>query len=401
MMISDQRKSELLKLAPTDITKTFMIENFANRAKKVDGKFVMTPAKYNPTDTFYITPDEYFVKTKTLTTIGRFIYNKLIIERDFQGIIGYMNSPITGSKQNEIEEMLSEALMNDKITTDQFASYVNRIQWLGMQFNSILSPTFTEKSIMPIKKVIDRRDTLFKENETALANGDINKAVQIENELLALAKEEMKNDPAMDLYESGARGSFNNNYKAMYISKGPVFNPIDQKWDVVHNCYSEGVEKKDMPSYGNSLVTGQYSKSLGTPVAGYLFKRMNAAFQAIVADVPGSDCGTKLTLKFTITSKNKKEIIDRYIVENGKLVLLTDDNIDKYVGKTVNLRSTMYCMGENKCSKCLGERFYKVGIKNVGLVSTRASTTILNLNMKKFHDATAKLYTVDINNITL
>lgn len=401
MMISDAHKSELLKLTPNDITKTFMNENFANKAKKVNGKLVITHAKYNPTDTFYLSPNEYFVKEKTLTTIGRFIYNKLIIERDFQNIIGYMNSAITSKKQNEIESILSNALMNDKITTEQFANYVNRIQWLGMQFNSILCPTFTEKSIMPIKKVTDRRDKLFNEKKDAIANGDISAAVQIEKELLDLAKEEMKNDPAMDLYESGARGSFDNNYKAMYISKGPVFNPIDQKWDVVHNCYSEGVEKQDMQAYGNSLVTGQYSKSLGTPVAGYLFKRMNAAFQAIVADVPGSDCGTKLTLKFKITNDNKNDMVDRYIVDNGKLVLLTTDNIGKYVGKEVNLRSTMYCKGENKCSKCLGERFYKVGIKNVGLVSTRASTTILNLNMKKFHDATAKLYTIDIKNITL
>ena len=61
MQLSDTHKAEFLALKPEDITKTFMINNFANRAKKVNGKIVKTNAKYKPTDTFYLTPSEYFV----------------------------------------------------------------------------------------------------------------------------------------------------------------------------------------------------------------------------------------------------------------------------------------------------------------------------------------------------
>ena len=402
MQLSDTHKAEFLALKPEDITKTFMINNFANRAKKVNGKIVKTNAKYKPTDTFYLTPSEYFVKTKTLTTVGRFIYNKLIVERDFKDILGYINEPITKKKQSQIESILAEALLNDKITTQQFSDYINRIQWISMTFNSILCSSFTEKSIVPLKKVTTTRDKLMKDNKDAIDNGDIVQAVKIEKELIDLAKTELKTDPSMDLYNSGARGSFDNNYKAMYISKGPVHNPIDDKIGIVKNSYMEGVSKEDIPIYGNSLITGQYAKSNQTPVAGYLLKRMNAAFQALIADKPGSDCGTKLTLKFKVTPAEKKKLLDRYIVDGGKLILLTEKNIDSYVGKTVNLRSTMYCKGGAvKCSKCLGERFYKLGIKNVGLMAARASSTILNLNMKKFHASNANLYEININDISL
>lgn len=401
MMLSDANKAHFLSLKPEDISRTFMIETFAVKSSKVNGKMTVTPAKFKTTDTFYLTPDEYFVKQKTLTTLGRFIFNKFIVEKDFQKVLGYINEPINSGKYNSIEATLSEALLNDEITPEQFTNYLNKLQWITMEFNSVICASISEKSIIPIPKVINTRDKLMSDKAEAIANGDVVSAVKIEKDLLDIAKGELKNDPSMDLYNSGARGSFNNNYKAMYISKGPVYNPIEQKWDVIQNSYTEGLQKTDMQSYGNSLVTGQYSKSLGTPVAGYLFKRMNASFQAIVADDAGSDCGTKLTIKFKVTDANKNKLLDRYIVDKGKLVQLTNKNIGKYVGTEVNLRTTMYCKGANKCSKCLGERFYKLGIKNVGLTAARASTTILNLNMKKMHDSTAKLHEINIKDITL
>jgi len=83
-------------------------------------------------------------------------------------------------------------------------------------------------------------------------------------------------------------------------------------------------------------------------------------------------------------------------------VLLDGESIDKYIGKTVKLRSPMYCAGgAKKCNICLGEIYYTLGIENVGLAASKLSTTILNLNMKKFHDASANLHDIDLNTITM
>lgn len=105
-------------------------------------------------------------------------------------------------------------------------------------------------------------------------------------------------------------------------------------------------------------------------------------------DKPGSDCGTKRPIKFVITDKNKKEFEYRYIEDGGKLVCMTPDTISRYVGKEVNLRSPMTCIGKCICNKCCGELMYKLQIVNVGLTASRVANTLTKLGMKKFHDST-------------
>ena len=86
---------------------------------------------------------------------------------------------------------------------------------------------------------------------------------------------------------------------------------------------------------------------------------------------------------------------NRYIVEGSSTTLLTDENISSYVGKTVNLRTPMYCAGDRICNVCAGELYYKLGIDNVGLVSNVIGTSIVNISMKNFHDTSVKLQQVD------
>ena len=99
----------------------------------------------------------------------------------------------------------------------------------------------------------------------------------------------------------------------------------------------------------------------------------------------GSDCGTKRTLDVKLTNTIKKDYMYRYIVtDNGSLVLLTPENMDKYVGKTIKMRSPMMCVGEKICNHCAGDLFYKLGIKNAGLTASRVATTLTRLNINFF-----------------
>lgn len=144
-----------------------------------------------------------------------------------------------------------------------------------------------------------------------------------------------------------------------------------------------------------------YKYFCGTQVGGYLNKKMSAAFQGVVLDKHGSDCGTSLALEIIITASNKSQFLHRYIVVGSKLVLLDSNNIDNYVNKKVRLRSPMYCKGDRLCNKCAGELYYKLGIENIGLTSTKLAGTLLNLNMKKFHNTTASITRVNLDDIDI
>lgn len=398
--LTDSQKKELLSLKPDDITAEFMYDNMAHKTKKSE-KFTVIPPKYNTNDTFYLEKNEYFNTERVLTNVGLFIYNKRIIEHcGFEKIVGYINTPIDAKVHKKIEATLVDALIEKKITPEQMAKYFNTYQWLAMQFNTIFAASFTMDSITPKKNIIAERDKLLKDNKERIENGDIKVIIDIEDKLVKKAETELKGDPGMEMYDSGARASFDNAYKNCQIMKGAVYS--QGKWHVIPNNYSEGLQKEDISSYANAMINGQYPKSVGTQTSGYLLKRLVAANQSVVADEPGSDCKTKHTLSVTITNDNKDLFIDRYIDVNGKLVMLDKATIGKYIGKTVKLRSIMYCKSKTGvCNKCIGERWYKIGIRNVGLSSMKVASTMLNLNMKKFHDANAKLYTIDINNLTI
>ena len=400
-VLSDKDKQYFLSLKPKDISAKFIIDSFADKGKKENGKFVNVPSKYKTYDTFVLEKGEYTNTEKVTTNVGLFIVNKFLFEKDFSKVLGYINTPITGKVLSGIDDKLSNALLNDKITVEQMVSYLKRLQWLSMQFNSVFSNSFTMKTLKPVPSVMKMKDKMMKENEEAIKSGDVVTGVKIETELKDAAKKELAGDPGMDLYDSGARGSFDNNYKNIALMKGPVYNPTNQQWDIVGSNFMNGINKEDIPSYGNAVVAGQYPKSVGTQVSGYFTKQLNAAFQGVILDVPDSDCGTKGYVEIIITPWVKKDVMYNYIVEGTKLVLLDDTNIDKYINKKVKMRSPMFCIGDKLCRKCAGVMFDKLGIENVGLTTAKVSSTLLNLSMKKFHNSTASVTTIDLNNITL
>lgn len=123
--------------------------------------------------------------------------------------------------------------------------------------------------------------------------------------------------------------------------------------------------------------------------------------QTEMLDAHGSDCGTKKTIEVTLTNRNTKDFEYRYIVEGSKLVCLTPENMPKYVGKTVHMRSPMYCLGDKTCNMCAGEMNYKLGILNIGLGCSKVATTLLRLGMKKFHISNLKSTQIDVNDMLI
>ena len=147
------------------------------------------------------------------------------------------------------------------------------------------------------------------------------------------------------------------------------------------------------------MVTGEYPKSVGTQVSGYKAKQLQAALQAEVLDVEGSDCGTKGYIEVELTQKNANDFKNRYIIVGSKLVELTPENMAKYIGQTVKMRSVMMCIGDKLCHHCTGNLFYKLGIVNIGLTSSKVATSLTKLGMKKFHDNTIKTQSINLDNI--
>ena len=106
-------------------------------------------------------------------------------------------------------------------------------------------------------------------------------------------------------------------------------------------------------------------------------------------------------MELVIPKDFKHKFMYRYVIDNGKLVMLTKENIDKYVGKKIKLRSIMYCGCDyGVCLTCAGRLYEKLQIDSIGLSASTLTGALLNLKMKAIHDSSVKLQEVDLNDMT-
>ena len=152
-------------------------------------------------------------------------------------------------------------------------------------------------------------------------------------------------------------------------------------------------------------VTTLYEYKDGTQVSGYLAKQILSSHQSEVLGPDGCDCGSTKYIQVELTEKNFHDYEYRYIKGSNGLILLSPDVIKKYIGKTVQMRTVMYCKTVGKegyiCSKCAGEFYYKLGKFNIGLVCKTPISELTQLSLQKFHQNVIKSNQLDVNDILI
>jgi hypothetical protein len=249
-------------------------------------------------------------------------------------------------------------------------------------------------------KAQKKKKELEKQYEKELKNGDLSAVKKVEDELVKFAKEELKDSESVDMYNSGARGSWGNNFKNMYLVKGSI-RKTDGSYDYVSSSYIEGLKPEDFAKTNDAAVGGPYSRSQKTRYGGYNEKLFTRATQH-VRIIPNTDCGTKRTIKVTLTKKNIKNWMYCYYVKsNGNIEEITSENADSLIGKTVNMRYSSLCKRSNDgciCEKCCGTLFRRAGVANAGLLTMIMMSSTKNKAMKSFHDSTLELVEINPNN---
>ena len=384
-LITDKQQIDyFLNLKEEDITTSMIMDCFG----EFNGK-----SKFNPYDLIeipvgYYGPENKKNKNKFKTTIGIWIFNKYFIEKRFFHLFGYINKSITSKVYGSINSDLSYALMEDKITIEDLKDFIMKCQKC-MPYVSILSPNHTLKMLTCTKEIDKKKKELIKKYDKEIKAGDEVAVEKMENELMDFAKELLGDDPSLDMYSSGARGSFGNNFKNMFIMKGAIKDPDPLKgYSIATSNYMDGISKEEYTIFANSLAAGPYSRAKKTEIGGYWEKLFLSAFQHIVLDAPGSDCGTKRYITVDVTEKNIDSIMYCYAIEGSRLIEITSDNKDRFIGNTVKIRFSSMCESKTGiCNKCAGNLFYRLGIRNIGTATPQIASKLKVTSMKAFHDS--------------
>ena len=363
--------------------------------------------RFNTYDIITIPPNSYgktdHKNTNSfVTTVGRWWWNKCFIENDLFDILGYINKPMTKKVAKDINMKISYAVLEDKITVEALKRYLNRQQKF-QPYSSIICSGFTEK-MLTISDIIDKKkQSLLKQYDKEL-NDPAQKVIatsKIEKELLDFAKEYLKNDPSMDMYESGAKVNFGNNFKNLFVMKGAIKSPDPTEgFEISTSNYVDGISRDDFTTLAKSLTEGVYKRSKKTASGGYIEKLVLRAFQHLKLAPKGSDCHTKNTITVFLDKDMAEAMMYSFIVDGKDLVELTTETLPKYLNKTVKFRFSSLCEWHEHgkiCNACIGNLFYRLGVENIGTIAPQVASTVKNRQMKGFHNSTVKLHEIDVN----
>lgn len=262
----------LINLKEEDISMSFIMETFGDFANR---------QRFNPYDIIKIPVGGYGGtlpngkekrnKNEFVTTVGRLIFNKYFIEcePELLGFIGYVNKDVGKKVYGSIFDSIGYALMEDKISVSTYKRFCKKSQKF-MPYVSILAPNHSDNMLTITKKINKRKAELIKDNKEAFDKGDVMVVDKVSKELLDYARELMKDDPAMDMFLSGAGGSFENNFKNMFVMRGSVQDPDPRKsYNIITSNYVDGVSKDEYSKLANTLAAGPYSRSKKTELGGY------------------------------------------------------------------------------------------------------------------------------------
>lgn len=401
-LIGTKKQDEFIQLCgdPFHITADSIVKMFAY-TKSGNG------IRFNPDDIIAIGPkDSPFVVENGETTVGIYIANKFLFED--LAIFGYINKTLNAKAFKKIDDELAKALEEGDVTREQVGTYIDKCQYLfGGPLAHIINTSLTSTLMVLPPSAKKLREKLFKEHEAELAANDPEVAHEIEVAVVDEALREMRktNDPALALYDSGCGIDPYNNYRTMFVMKGAIadntgLSPTGYK--IVKSNYNDGISKDDVPLIADTLVKSAYFRGVATQDSGAAAKSYNAISQRIRLQDRGSFCHTTRTNTVEITEGNKNKYVYRYIKTSAKEpVMLTLQNIDGYVGKTVDMYSPLHCKAHDPeyCSICVGDRPYRIGVKNVGLTFSIITGSTMNAALKVMHNTSVELYRISINDI--
>lgn len=331
------------------------------------------------------------------TTLGRVIFNEVV----FNHIENYpfKNDTFTSSKCAKLfNEYASNYLLTGKISSSDFKFALDKFHDLAFGLCDLVASATTLSMLVNNDEVWNKKQEELR-IKYGLDKDDFNDPIamaKFEDEMIKFAKEHYKDDDMNNVYESGAGPKWGVDFKNMKIGLGTQPIPGTTEVAIIKNSLKEGIKTSDVMASANSGSIGAIARGINTQDSGYKVKKMTAAFQSVF--IYKGDCKSKRYRP--IKDNNPQDLLGRTILDGGKEVLVTNDNVSKYLGKINLKRTPMTCKSTNGgyCSCCAGELPLQLSRSDkmyIGLYVSEIGSELSNKSMKKVHDLTQRMFTIN------
>lgn len=338
------------------------------------------------------------LKGTAITTYGILLANYTLLVYPFNDKIPYINDEISISSIENIilpvfvDNPLEEGRVGDKeIPVSEYLKFVNAAQYLE-GFAQICVPAATPKSILPAPGIHEFRDKLIKENQNNLHDPTV--IARIDKQLKEYDKEYLKGDLSNGhMLEEKSYDSRKKMY-AMYgaeqgleekVTVDPIIKSLSEGWDIDY-----------FPQMNNALRAGSYFRGAQTQLGGEAVKWLLRASSNIRVTV--DDCGSKLGMNIDIDDSSYESLVGFTLLVGGKTLKITDkDMASKYIGKSVEIRSPMFCnlTKTDYCKTCVGDKL-SLHPNALSAAISEYGSIMLNIFMKLMHGKALTLARVNL-----
>ena len=333
------------------------------------------------------------LKKDIVTFTGNLFFNYCCITHCFNDKIDFLEGSVSIRK---IEDILADRLEDDDSTVEgaifvsEYLKFINSITYLT-NFTQLCVWAATAKSMTGPPGVVEYKNQLLEKFKGRL--DDPASIAEIDAALVKFDAEYLKGDPSENFLIS--KKSRDIVRKKMFLMSGAEAGLSDGiKVDLVTNSLEQGWQPDKYKAMINTSRGGSFNRGAQTQLGGESVKWLLRASSNIAATE--KDCGTKLGRIFTPTQDNLNKLVGFNVIEEQGPVLVNNiTEAGKYLGRTLMLRSPMYCKLDKTdfCLTCVGKRLAQ-NPTAISMAVSEYGSAFLSLFMKKMHGTsltTAKL----------
>jgi DNA-directed RNA polymerase subunit beta' len=331
------------------------------------------------------------------------------------------NFPFLNRTINKKELHVLLNILVQVYTPEIVKNILDNMKNLGFQETTIRGTTFSLKNLSGegiydvISGIVDDPEKTPQEKFHILADHPLKKQIQ-------------ENFPYKDFIESGSRGSWEQANQLIFC-RGYMSNSKGEMVDTpIKNNLVHGLTKDEFLTSCYGSRKALLDVALNTAVSGYLTRKLVYCAINLELDEKKDDCGTTdyfevkipelmTDEKFNLLVAHIPEGIERKIMkdhlrhkyeemdpiklvrsliyryhavtsETGglELKLINEDNYHTLFGKTIKLRSPIFCKSPRICKTCYGTMSEKVHSKYVGVLAAQALGELsTQLVLRTFH----------------
>lgn len=342
------------------------------------------------------------LKKDIITTTGNIFFNYCCLVNSFNDKIDYVEGRVNVAKiEDEIAKRLQDNPVEGQtrdskfIYVDEYIKFSNSLMYIT-NFTQLCVWCSTEKTMTPPPGIKEFKEALLEKYKDGLNDPTV--IALIDAELVKFDNEYLKDDPGQNFLLNGGKAlKARKRLYLMYGAEAGFQQTVGV--ELIKKSLVDGWEVDKFPVMMDALRAGSFNRGAETQLGGESVKwllRASSNFNITV-----DDCNTRLGKKFLVTQDNFKSLIGfNIITEEGSKEITEEDDKGNYLGKTLMVRSPMYCKLDRTdfCKKCLGKKL-SLNPTGLSIAVSNYGSIFMGLFLKKMHTSTLSLVKLDYNTL--